>query len=611
MADKVYTGSHQKVEVPYHGQFPPSMNYSNMIEEKNLKKTFIIATLASTLIGTFTAATTLHDKIQEKREKAKQKETDGKQNNQLKKLKEQVASFEKAAIETKEKFEANLDEKPSDDKDKRGRSRSRSRSRSSSRSRSRRRRRRRELLEDEAFFADSVRRSKAMIQQTYAEGLNRVGPAYAVGDLTTENRLQAQVIKLQQTVIGVLQQAVNDGRSLTQKDFDQLIAAQHEARNGSISALQEQEDRMLAGRDPDLKRITNGLEPREKASSQPDVQQLAIEPAYDVRRPSSLRSQAKPWLPAREALFGVDGKFAQPRELSVFVAPKEPMPVNAKRASVAVQQLANTDPLPSEKMMKSNGVPAATEAGRQRATSVATQAPKATTEKRAASVAAQASKSSPPNKTVVGGPTNASTKTVVGKAASVSPKASSKNALVLADEPKRERAASQAAAPPTLSAKASPPTRKPAQKPIATPEEEIFCYYSEDLQRSSLPLNSAFRPSGNHRCPTCHVKIPVDTRDVWVLSTHFPGKENRQKVREYRMDARFVVKCHNADGEFACVLCDRYRDMDCICRSVDALVKHLGTAHSPDEFEHDPDLVRMEKGSRLDVRGRELALGVR
>ncbi|EGP87424.1 uncharacterized protein MYCGRDRAFT_93521 [Zymoseptoria tritici IPO323] len=568
VADKVYTGSHQKVEVPYHGQFPPSMNYSNMIEEKNLK------------VGMLAKSCTLR----QKREKAKQKETDGKQNNQLKKLKEQVASFEKAAIETKEKFEANLDEKPSDDKDKRGRSRSRSRSRSSSRSRSRRRRRRRELLEDEAFFADSVRRSKAMIQQTYAEGLNRVGPAYAVGDLTTENRLQAQVIKLQQTVIGVLQQAVNDGRSLTQKDFDQLIAAQHEARNGSISALQEQEGRMLAGRDPDLKRITNGLEPREKASSQPDVQQLAIEPAYDVRRPSSLRSQAKPWLPAREALFGVD---------------------------VAVQQLANTDPLPSEKMMKSNGVPAATEAGRQRATSVATQAPKATTEKRAASVAAQASKSSPPNKTVVGGPTNASTKTVVGKAASVSPKASSKNALVLADEPKRERAASQAAAPPTLSAKASPPTRKPAQKPIATPEEEIFCYYSEDLQRSSLPLNSAFRPSGNHRCPTCHVKIPVDTRDVWVLSTHFPGKENRQKVREYRMDARFVVKCHNADGEFACVLCDRYRDMDCICRSVDALVKHLGTAHSPDEFEHDPDLVRMEKGSRLDVRGRELALGVR
>ncbi|GIZ41670.1 hypothetical protein CKM354_000496900 [Cercospora kikuchii] len=76
------------------------------------------------------------------------------------------------------------------------------------------------------------------------------------------------------------------------------------------------------------------------------------------------------------------------------------------------------------------------------------------------------------------------------------------------------------------------------------------------------------------------------------------------------MDARFVAKCHTEDGKFACVLCDRYRERDCICKSVDALVKHLGTEHTPEEFEGDADLVRMEEGRRV-VRGRrggEMAL---
>lgn len=79
------------------------------------------------------------------------------------------------------------------------------------------------------------------------------------------------------------------------------------------------------------------------------------------------------------------------------------------------------------------------------------------------------------------------------------------------------------------------------------------------------------------------------------------------------MDARFVVKCHTADGRghFACVLCDKWRDMDCICRDVDALVKHLGTAHSMEEFGKDGDFVRMKNRDSFVVSGksgREMAL---
>lgn len=158
---------------------------------------------------------------------------------------------------------------------------------------------------------------------------------------------------------------------------------------------------------------------------------------------------------------------------------------------------------------------------------------------------------------------------------------------------------------------------KRPMKALPPPPNDLFCRYAQDLQASQLPLHPNFKHSGSHRCPHCLVTIPVDTRDVWVLSTHFPKSKSsspssNSKTRDYRMDARFVAKCHTTAGEYACVLCDRYRDMDCLCRSVDALVKHLGTAHTPDEFEGDGDLVRMRENGSGDktVRGRsgEMAL---
>lgn len=75
------------------------------------------------------------------------------------------------------------------------------------------------------------------------------------------------------------------------------------------------------------------------------------------------------------------------------------------------------------------------------------------------------------------------------------------------------------------------------------------------------------------------------------------------------MDARFVAKCHTSHGEFACVLCDKFRDKDCICRSVESLVTHLGKEHGSEEFERDGDLVSMDrKGVVRGKGGREMAL---
>jgi hypothetical protein len=60
--------------------------------------------------------------------------------------------------------------------------------------------------------------------------------------------------------------------------------------------------------------------------------------------------------------------------------------------------------------------------------------------------------------------------------------------------------------------------------------------------------------------------------------------------REFRLGQRFIIKCHTEDGEFACILCNRHRDVDVICRSVESLVNHVGRAHTADEFEKEIDL---------------------
>lgn len=144
-------------------------------------------------------------------------------------------------------------------------------------------------------------------------------------------------------------------------------------------------------------------------------------------------------------------------------------------------------------------------------------------------------------------------------------------------------------------------------KALPAPDDHgPYCRYAIDLQSNPLPLHHNFRSDGSQRCPACGLVIPVNSRDVWVFSLESP--KPGKPPRDYRMDARFVAKCHATDGGFACLLCEKYRTMDCFCRNVDALVKHLGSAHTADEFDRDGDLVRMKKGSQVSVNGREMIL---
>jgi hypothetical protein len=173
---------------------PVSMNYANMIEEKNLKKTFIIATLISTIIGTFTTGINLYERVGEKRRQIK---TDKGQDQKIKDLEKRIEDSEKKKSSP-----------PRNEDDLR----------------------------------HSLEYGGPMIRREYNNDLARLGPRFAEGDAITQNQLQSQVITLQGTVINLLQDALYTGRL---DNINKLYNASEFAREGSINALQAQYQRML------------------------------------------------------------------------------------------------------------------------------------------------------------------------------------------------------------------------------------------------------------------------------------------------------------------------------------------------------------------------------
>ncbi len=344
--------------------------------------------------------------MQEKKAQRKQNKVDDGQNEEIRQLREEI-----------KKNSSRI-------KDKGSSSGSRSRSTSQSRDGRRRRkggkRRRSVGYEDEEDFHRSAARSRAMIEREYDENYLRLGQRYAQGDVITENKLQAQIITLQQAVINVLQEALMDGRSLTKADIHRLVGAQERARDGSLEALRGQYDRLLPA-------------------------------AYEEKR----------------------------------------LRIEGPRSGDARIQRQLT-------------LPAAV--------------------------------------------------------------------------PEREEF--------------SPPKRV-MSLPVQQASEELYCGYSRDLQASRVALGPSFAASGSCRCPDCGVRIPVSKLDVWTFEVRIPVGDDRLEKRIYEMDARLVVKSHTSYGDYACVLCSRERELDCICKSVDVLVEHLGRVHTSEEFEREKDMHRV------------------
>jgi len=174
------------------------MNYSNMIEEKNLKKTFIVATLVSTIMGTFITGINLFERVGEKRN---QKKRDKSQDDKLKELEQKLNN-------------------------------SQNQNQNNNRGPGRR----------EQDLQHSLQDGGPMIRREYDRDYARLGPRFADGDIITQNQLQSQVIMLQSTVINLLEGALHTGRI---EDINKLYNASEFARDGSIRALRDQYQRML------------------------------------------------------------------------------------------------------------------------------------------------------------------------------------------------------------------------------------------------------------------------------------------------------------------------------------------------------------------------------
>ncbi|KAJ2984675.1 hypothetical protein NUW58_g5935 [Xylaria curta] len=194
-------------------------NLANMVEEKKLKSTFVIATLCTTLINTFTTSVNLWDRMNERR---KQKKKDAKQvsipiflrrvpmlittqDDEIRKLKENVAQAE--GSNQKQGTQDRRRPAGKGDDDDRG-----------------------------DGLSQSLERSEALIRREYNDGAGRLGKRFAVGDLITENQLQTQVITLQDALL--------NHRPLSHGDVQKLTAASLAARNGSLDALRQQYQRL-------------------------------------------------------------------------------------------------------------------------------------------------------------------------------------------------------------------------------------------------------------------------------------------------------------------------------------------------------------------------------
>jgi len=165
-----------------------------MIEEKNLKKTFIVATLVSTIMGTFITGINLFERVGEKRN---QKKRDKGQDQKLKEL--------EAKVEETQRREKGPGRREQD-------------------------------------LHHSLEDGGPMIRREYDRNYGRLGPRFAEGDIVTQNQLQSQVIMLQSTVINLLEGALHTGRI---EDINKLYNASEFAREGSIRALRDQYQRML------------------------------------------------------------------------------------------------------------------------------------------------------------------------------------------------------------------------------------------------------------------------------------------------------------------------------------------------------------------------------
>ncbi|KAK3985709.1 hypothetical protein QBC44DRAFT_384605 [Cladorrhinum sp. PSN332] len=206
------------------------MDAANMIQEEKLKKGFMLATLISTIAGTFITGINLYDRVVDQR---RQHKLDRSQNKKIKDLESRLTQAEeekkriqKAKAQGKhpkkrrdrdgnddDHDNANSDSDYDDDGD-----------------------------DDDRGLRRSLQHGGPSIQREFDRYMRNMGSRFAQGDLVAQTQLQSQIIILQSSVIKILEEALTTGNP---PDISRLYNTSEFAREGSIRALQDQYQRLL------------------------------------------------------------------------------------------------------------------------------------------------------------------------------------------------------------------------------------------------------------------------------------------------------------------------------------------------------------------------------
>lgn len=186
------------------------MDAAEMVSEGKLKQGFFLATLVSTVAGTFITSINLYDRLIEQR---RQKKLDRGQNKRIKELEQRLNEAE----EEKERIKEESTKGTSGGSD------------------------------GDNEFRNSLQQNGKMVQNEYNRYFANLGPKFAEGDLVAQNQIQSQIILLQGSVIKLLEEAILTG---TLPDLNRLYNTSEFARESSIRALRDQYQRLLDSAPP-------------------------------------------------------------------------------------------------------------------------------------------------------------------------------------------------------------------------------------------------------------------------------------------------------------------------------------------------------------------------
>ncbi|KAK4196792.1 hypothetical protein QBC40DRAFT_5443 [Triangularia verruculosa] len=206
------------------------MDAANLAEKKELKQAFVLATLISTIAGTFITGINLYDRLVEQRH---QRKRDKGQNKRIKELETRLNTAEGERAKLKEEQEKRKrrqrgedtddgddnDDDDGDDDDHGGQRKA-----------------------NDRHLRRSLQHGGPSIQREYDRFYNTMGQRFAQGDLVAQTQLQSHIIVLQSTVIKLLEEALLTGQP---PDLGRLYNTSEFAREGSIRALQDQYQRFL------------------------------------------------------------------------------------------------------------------------------------------------------------------------------------------------------------------------------------------------------------------------------------------------------------------------------------------------------------------------------